>query len=84
MQDLRKSALFKKNRNRLGGEIHAFIILFWLSNKLIPKRIRHRKSKIGRPNCIYSYLKCVLEYIEHLGQRILLVKFGKTNTFADF
>ena len=45
MQDLRESVRLKKNRSRFGEEIDTFITLFRLSNKLIPKRIRHRKPE---------------------------------------
>ena len=63
MQDLRESVSQDKNRNRRGEEINARAILLRLNNKLIPKRIRHRKSEIGPPKCIYSYPECVLQYI---------------------
>ena len=43
MQDLRESVCWKKI-SRCGEEMDAFIILLCLSNKLIPKRIRHQKS----------------------------------------
>ena len=62
MQDLRESVRLKKkkNRNRCGEEIDRFVILLCLSIKLIPKGIGHQKSEIGPPDCIHSYLECVM------------------------
>ena len=63
------------------------VILLRLSNKLIRKRIGHRKSEIGPPNCIYSCPECVLEYIGHLSSRNIVGEFWEDVykiSFADF
>ena len=63
------SQFVEKNRNRRKKEIEAFVILLRLSNKLIPRRIGHRKLEIGPQSCIYSYAECVLESTGHLTPR---------------
>ena len=82
-----KSRKKKKKTNRCRKEIGAFFILLWLSNKLIPRRIEHRKSKIVPPNCIYNYSECVLEYIEHLAKRNIVGEIWEDAykvSFTDF
>ena len=76
-----------KNRNRRGEEIEAIAILLRLSNKLIPKRIGHRKLEVTPSNCIYSYPECVLEYKRHLAPRYIVGKIWEDAykvSFADF
>ena len=82
-----KSRTKQKITNRSRKEIGAFFILLWLSNKLIPRRIEHRKSKIVPPNCIYNYSECVLEYIEHLAKRNIVGEIWEDAykvSFTDF
>ena len=77
----------KKKKNRCRKEIDAFFMLLWLGNKLIPRRIEHRKSKIVPPNCIYNYSQCVLEYIEHLAKRNVVGEIWEDAykvSFTDF
>ena len=37
----------------------------------------HRTSEIEPPNCFYSYLECVLEYIGHLASRNIVGEIWK-------
>ena len=84
---LKNSSLKKKNRNRCGEEIDAFVILLHLSNKLIPERIEHRKSEIGHLNCIYICPEYVLEYIGLLASINIVSEICRDAfivSFADF